>query len=364
MTGSSSTVDDFDMLSEPVSALELRWHRTLLIANRSRRWVWLGLALFAIIAASIMVAVGVPLLPSFTRGSEKSTTQLSEVGGTYCCSRGSDGNQGSCALGDSDGQCCAGETALVCKRGTSCFLTKAGHPYCCPAAKIGCFDACVDVVSKHKVLATGGQCDGVAPPGLIVPGSVLYIDAKWDQENNRYDFLSHTVAVFNSPPFTLGTSDFSLSITVTPYIAGRLSSADVGRKHWTFLMGRGAIQPDNTFTGYHLAISDMQDSVFFGVSQVRDPKNSAAVIASFSQPLMVNAPRKITAIRQSGRLGVFVDGVLLGSALERIPIDVDKGSQLPFVIGGVSSASGMVPSELHCYLSDMAVSNSAQTTMV
>jgi len=296
----------------------------------------------------------------FGRIRTQSDTEL-VVQSHTCCGRQLSFTDNHCRFGTTGSVCCASETALFCGPGDSCFLNAKGHPYCCPEGYTGCRNLCVGDTTRRKILARRLQCDSTAPPGIDTPGRVLYIDVPWDSFSQRYNF-SRRLAVIPNPRFTLGTGDFTLSLTVTPRVDARVENnffrLPAPLRDMVVLMSRSTLGSGSNPKGYALVlqggrVTDIRPSV-----SIFRNGSSFELEARSRETWRTNVPVKIQAGRQGRVLFISVDGVMRTQNLTEI-IDVDSGLIEPFTIGAFTFNGRPYPSSLDCYLSDISVRNYA-----
>jgi len=281
-------------------------------------------------------------------------SSVSMISGTFwCCGRGIEGTRGPCIRGTAGSVCSAGEIPLLCGAGSTAYLNVKGHPFCCSPSFTGCSNLCVDNNRRNTLLMNGNQCNDVAPPGFRTPGRIQYLGIPWDGQLQRYKF-GDRVAQLDELPFPRGTSDFTITATITPR---RDDGVGFGRFSIILLRRQADVQGP---IALYLGFDDLRNSIDFLFGLDID-NNFSEETARGNVVWQANVPVTFTCIRQSRTLLIFSNSTMLSNTTAGGIFNLDASLAFPLEIGPVTlpEDTNNILNALNADVSDLSISDTA-----
>jgi len=195
----------------------------------------------------------------------------------------------------------------------------------------------------------------VAPQGLRTPGRIQYLGIPWDGQLQRYKF-GNRVAQLDELPIPRGTSDFTITATITPR---RDDGVGFGRFPVILLRRQADVQIP---IALYLGFDDEQNTIdfIFGF----DGDNFAQDLAQGDVIWQANVPVTFTCIRQSRTLLIFSNSTMLSNTTFDGIFNLDASLAFPLEIGPVilpinPEAVPDILSALDADVSDLSISDTA-----
>jgi len=199
----------------------------------------------------------------------------------------------------------------------------------------------------------GNQCNDVAPPGFRTPGRIQYLGIPWDGQLQRYKF-GDRVAQLDELPFPRGTSDFTITATITPR---RDDGVGFGRFSIILLRRQADVQGP---IALYLGFDDLRNSIDFLFGLDID-NNFSEETARGNVVWQANVPVTFTCIRQSRTLLIFSNSTMLSNTTAGGIFNLDASLAFPLEIGPVTlpEDTNNILNALNADVSDLSISDTA-----
>jgi len=298
----------------------------------------------------------------------ESTLLLTDTGssivmaaGTYwCCGRGIEQIRAPCIRGATDSVCSAGEIPLLCSSGSTAYLNGHGHPFCCGPGALGCRNVCMDSNLVSSILTSGHACNDVSPQGLRIPNRIQYLDMPWDGQLQRYK-VGTRVATLDGLAVPRGTSDFTITVTVTPRRDNGIGVGDLSTLLYRFT--NNSQFPVGLSVAFNDNENDPATRLDFAVGADIDISDGDIVCFNNFR-FRANVSVTFRFIRQSRTLFMFANDTQLGNTTVDEIFDLDSTLAFPLVIGPVifpvpGAGARVLLSAVDADLSDLMISETA-----